>query len=145
MCRQARDAWCVAFGNAFNEDDRCLLAGYDNGDLKLFDLRTNTCRAFITIWSITPWVAHVAVALLGAATAMGECVPCRVRFETSLDKGVCGVSFDRQDIAMNKFAATCLESRCHFFDARTQHPKTGATVLPQSLHISPRAHQHMTA
>jgi hypothetical protein len=36
----------VAFGNAFNEDERCLLAGYDNGDLKLFDLRTNKCRAF---------------------------------------------------------------------------------------------------
>ena len=33
----------MAFGNAFNEHERCLLAGYDNGDLKLFDLRTNTC------------------------------------------------------------------------------------------------------
>ena len=50
---------------------------------------------------------------------------CRVRWETNLTKGVCGVSFDRQDIAMNKFAAACLESHCHFFDARTQHPKTG--------------------
>ena len=50
---------------------------------------------------------------------------CRVRWETTLQKGVCGVAFDRQDIAMNKFAAACLESHCLFFDARTQHPKTG--------------------
>ena len=45
--------------------------------------------------------------------------------ETNLQKGVCGVAFDRQDIAMNKFSAACLESHCHFFDARTQHSKTG--------------------
>ena len=50
---------------------------------------------------------------------------CRVRWETNLQKGVCGVAFDRQDIAMNKFSAACLESHCHFFDARTQHSKTG--------------------
>ena len=27
-------------GNAFNADERCVTAGYDNGDLKMFDLRT---------------------------------------------------------------------------------------------------------
>ncbi|RHY89876.1 hypothetical protein DYB37_001599 [Aphanomyces astaci] len=31
-------------GNSFNDDERCLAAGYDNGDVKLFDLRTNTMR-----------------------------------------------------------------------------------------------------
>ena len=38
----ARDCWTVRFGNSFNDDERCVLAGYDNGDLKLFDLRTSS-------------------------------------------------------------------------------------------------------
>jgi WD40 repeat protein len=40
----ARDCWAVAFGNSYNDDERCIVAGYDNGDVKLFDLRTNTVR-----------------------------------------------------------------------------------------------------
>ena len=36
-----RDCWSVAFGNSFNDEERCVLAGYDNGDVKLFDLRMN--------------------------------------------------------------------------------------------------------
>jgi len=40
----ARDCWAVAFGNSFNDEERCLVAGYDNGDVKLFDMRTNTIR-----------------------------------------------------------------------------------------------------
>ena len=52
-----------------------MLAGYDNGDVKMFDLRMNAVR----------WQANVG-------------------------NGVCGVQFDRQDIEMNKFALTCLES-----------------------------------
>jgi len=35
------DCWCVGFGNSYNEEERCLAAGYDNGDVKLFDLRQN--------------------------------------------------------------------------------------------------------
>lgn len=34
-----RDCWAVAFGNSFNNEERCVAAGYDNGDLKFFDLR----------------------------------------------------------------------------------------------------------
>ncbi|KAL7536206.1 hypothetical protein ACHAWF_005411 [Thalassiosira exigua] len=40
----ARDCWAVAFGNSFNNEDRSILAGFDNGDIKLYDLRTNTIR-----------------------------------------------------------------------------------------------------
>ena len=29
---------CVA-GNSFTDEERCVAAGYDNGDIKLFDLR----------------------------------------------------------------------------------------------------------
>eukprot|EP00842_Homolaphlyctis_polyrhiza_P004285 jgi/Hompol1/4858/HPOL_003982-RA len=33
------DTWSVAFGNSFNNEERVVCAGYENGDLKLFDLR----------------------------------------------------------------------------------------------------------
>ncbi|EDV21778.1 WD repeat-containing protein 92 [Trichoplax sp. H2] len=39
-----RDCWTVAFGNAYTESERCVCAGYDNGDIKLFDLRTMSVR-----------------------------------------------------------------------------------------------------
>ena len=39
-----RDCWCVAFGNSFSDVERCVCAGYDNGDVKMFDLRTMTQR-----------------------------------------------------------------------------------------------------
>ena len=37
----ARDCWTVCFGNSFNDSERTVLAGYDNGDLKLLCLKTN--------------------------------------------------------------------------------------------------------
>ena len=39
-----RDCWTVAFGNSNNDQERCIVAGYDNGDVKLLDLRTNSIR-----------------------------------------------------------------------------------------------------
>lgn len=39
-----RDCWTVAFGNSFNDVERIVVAGYDNGDLKMFDLRTMSLR-----------------------------------------------------------------------------------------------------
>lgn len=35
----SRDCWTVAFGNSYSDLERCVTAGYDNGDLKIFDLR----------------------------------------------------------------------------------------------------------
>jgi len=32
------DCWTVKFGNAYNAEERCIAAGYDNGDVKIFDL-----------------------------------------------------------------------------------------------------------
>ena len=96
----ARDCWSVAFGNAFNDDERCVLAGYDNGDVKLFDLRTGT-----------------------------------VRCETNVGNGVCGVEFDRKNIAMNKFAVTCLESQFSVYDARTQHPTAGFACVTEKTPV----------
>jgi len=40
----ARDCWSVAFGNCYNAEERCVAAGFDNGDVKLFDLRMNEIR-----------------------------------------------------------------------------------------------------
>jgi len=40
----ARDCWAVAFGDSYNSEERSVLAGFDNGDVKLFDLRTNSMR-----------------------------------------------------------------------------------------------------
>lgn len=74
-----------------------MLAGYDNGDVKMFDLRTN-----------------------------------KLRWETNVKNGVCGVQFDRPDINMNKFVVSCLESQFHVFDARTQHPHEGFASLSKT-------------
>ncbi|MEW5301400.1 MAG: hypothetical protein WDW36_004261 [Sanguina aurantia] len=93
-----RDCWSVAFGNSYNDEERCVLAGYDNGDVKLFDLRMN-----------------------------------KIRWETNVRNGVCGLSFDRKDIEMNKFAVTCLEAQFHVFDARTQHPKKGFASVTEKV------------
>ena len=39
-----RDCWSVAFGDTYNADERCVCAGYDNGDIKMFDLRTMSVK-----------------------------------------------------------------------------------------------------
>eukprot|EP00741_Cyanophora_paradoxa_P009393 tig00000144_g9099.t1 len=39
-----RDCWTVGFGNSHTDEERCVVAGYDNGDVKLWDLRTNSVR-----------------------------------------------------------------------------------------------------
>ncbi|KAF4676295.1 WD repeat-containing protein 92 [Perkinsus chesapeaki] len=51
------DCWAVGFGNAYNEVERTVAAGYDNGDVKLFDLRTMQLR-----WdtNVKNGVTHVA-------------------------------------------------------------------------------------
>ncbi|KAJ8979734.1 hypothetical protein NQ317_004721 [Molorchus minor] len=39
-----RDCWAVAFGNTYNNEERVVAAGYDNGDIKIFDLNTMKVR-----------------------------------------------------------------------------------------------------
>eukprot|EP00761_Pharyngomonas_kirbyi_P003164 gb/GECH01003168.1/.p1 GENE.gb/GECH01003168.1/~~gb/GECH01003168.1/.p1 ORF type:complete len:355 (+),score=84.66 gb/GECH01003168.1/:1-1065(+) len=41
---ESRDCWAVSFGNSFNNEERIVAAGYDNGDIKLLDLRMNSVR-----------------------------------------------------------------------------------------------------
>lgn len=40
----ARDCWTVAFGNTYNSEERIVAAGYDNGDIKMYDLRNMSVR-----------------------------------------------------------------------------------------------------
>jgi WD40 repeat protein len=86
----ARDCWAVAFGNGSDANERCVAAGYDNGDVKLFDLRMNA-----------------------------------LRWETNIGVGVCGLEFDRQNIAMNKLVVTGLSGQFRVYDMRTLHPEKG--------------------
>ncbi|XP_055902319.1 dynein axonemal assembly factor 10 [Eupeodes corollae] len=53
---QTRDCWAVAFGDSFNNDERLVAAGYDNGDLKLFDLKALAVR-----WETTEKNGIVAI------------------------------------------------------------------------------------
>lgn len=39
-----RECWTVGFGDSHNNDERVLCAGYDNGDVKMFDLRQMKVR-----------------------------------------------------------------------------------------------------
>jgi len=36
------DCWAVCLGNSYNAQERVCACGYENGDLKIFDLRTNS-------------------------------------------------------------------------------------------------------
>jgi len=76
-----------------------VASGYDNGDLKVFDLKT-----------------------------------MKVKYETNLKNGVCGVEFDRKDIPLNKLVAGTLESKFHLFDMKVQHSKKGYPSLKEQAH-----------
>ncbi|ODM94969.1 WD repeat-containing protein 92 [Orchesella cincta] len=41
---QKRDCWSVAFGNSYDNYERVVCCGYDNGDIRLFDLRQSCVR-----------------------------------------------------------------------------------------------------
>lgn len=43
-----------------------------------------------------------------------------------MQNGVCGLQFDRPDIAINKLIVTTLESKFRLYDMRTHHPTFGA-------------------
>ena len=92
------DCWAVCFGNAFSESERCVAVGYDNGDVRLVDLRTFT-----------------------------------IRWQKNVGNGVCGLSFDRMDIPMNKLSVSCLEGQLNIYDMRTFNPKTGFAGLCETV------------
>ena len=60
----------------------------------------------------------------------------KIRWETNVANGVCGLEFDRKDIEMNKLVVTTLESRYRLYDMRTEHPVGGFSFLSQEAHQS---------
>ena len=59
--------WVCDAGDAHNVHDRCVAAGYDNGDIKLFDLRAMAVR-----WetNVKNGVYPTPTYLLGAFSAL---------------------------------------------------------------------------
>ncbi len=53
---QAPECWAVAFGNSCTDEDRCLLAGYSDGQIRLYDLRTNTLRWQASLFQVDLWL-----------------------------------------------------------------------------------------
>ena len=151
----ARDCWCVAIGNSYNGEERCVLAGYANGDIKMFDLRTSSVRwqtnvgkgvcglqvggrvvgwgkfgGFSGSWQVAagaqiPTCQHFLCPCPAFAALPRPAMPCPTF--------ACLLQFDRRDIQMNKFVATCLESQLCLFDARTQHPARGFAARVDKL------------
>ena len=73
-----RDCWSVAFGNSCNDTERCVCAGYDNGDVKLFDLRNMTQR----------WETNVKNGVSNGA--MQKKLPRKCKCVKMLDHEMCG-------------------------------------------------------
>jgi len=144
----ARDTWTVAFGscclslprllfmeldrplsitgNAFTDVDRMVCAGYDNGDLKMFDLRNMD-----TLWTTN--LGHgVSLTAIGALSAFPAPVSDIVLHFGSLEQ-VCSSEFDRKDVKMNKLVATTTNSTYYTFDLRTFNPDSGFASLRHNV------------
>lgn len=135
----APDAWCVAVGNAHAEGQACVLAGYAGGELRLLDLAAGRVRwetnvgAGVCGVQVRRYLVHLLpagcrccrLAALHLSSRLGA--KPRASPPPRLASRALFISpqFDRRNIAMNKFVATCLESRLCLYDARTQHPSEG--------------------
>ena len=42
--KELPECWAVSFGNSHNYEERCIGLGYDNGDIKLYDIRTSKLK-----------------------------------------------------------------------------------------------------
>jgi len=89
-------------------------------------------------WAVAFGDAHSADSRVVAAgydngdVKLLDLVAGKLRFETNVSNGVCGVEFDRNDIEMNKLVLTTLESRYRLYDMRTHHPVQGYSFLSQA-------------
>ncbi|KAJ4435215.1 hypothetical protein ANN_23793 [Periplaneta americana] len=127
-----RDCWTVAFGNSYNSEERIVCSGYDNGDIKMFDLKTMSLR----------WETNVKNGVdLHYEEADIDITNLHPYRRPPLKVAVCGIEFDRKDIPMNKMIATTLESKFCVFDVRTQHSKKGFAYLTEKVSTFGRAVQ----
>ena len=128
-------------GNSFNDEERCVAAGYDNGDIKLFDLRkmslrweTNVkngvrafCQPSLSILQRTPPVFFLPSFFSPVFFSLFAF------FSSAFSFQVCSLEFDRKDILMNKLVAATLEAKYAVFDLRTHHPTRGYASLTEKV------------
>jgi hypothetical protein len=106
---QINDCWAVSFGNSHDDNHRFVCGGYENGDLRMFDL---------------------SMVSSSENSTLSKCF-----WETSLPKGICSIEFDRKDIEMNKMTATMLDSQFVVYDLRTKHSKKGFSKLVEKVYL----------
>ena len=107
-------------GNSYNDEERWVAAGYENGDVKLFDLRAMALR-----WETNLKNGVIKLArIIPASILIGE------------NAKICAIEFDRKDIRANKMVVTTLESSFHVFDLRTRHPKNGFASTVEKVCLS---------
>jgi len=93
-------------------------------------------------WTVAFGDAHSADSRVVAAgydngdVKVLDLVAGKIRWETNVANGVCGLEFDRKDIQTNKLVVSTLESRYRLYDMRTQHPVHGFSFLSQEAHQS---------
>ncbi|KAL3914778.1 MAG: hypothetical protein SGPRY_007503 [Prymnesium sp.] len=93
-------------------------------------------------WSVAFGDAHsvnsrvVAAGYDNGDVKLLDLVAGKIRWETNVSNGVCGLEFDRKDIETNKLVMTTLESRYRLYDMRTLHPVHGYSFLSQTAHES---------
>lgn len=84
---RARDCWTVRLGNSLDADERVLVAGFDNGDVKLFDLRTqkmlhemNVCNGVCDVVFDRPDIAMNKL-LVASLEGQVRCYDLRTRHD----------------------------------------------------------------
>jgi WD40 repeat protein len=111
-------------------------------DVPVASMSPNVGAPVRDCWAVAFGDAHSADSRVVAAgydngdVKILDLVAGKIRFETNVSNGVCGIEFDRKDIEMNKLVLTTLESRYRLYDMRTQHPVHGFSFLSQEAHQS---------
>lgn len=109
----SRDCWSVAFGNAFNNSERYVVAGFDNGDIKLFDLRQLKC-----LWELNIGHGISNLSFNCANERLNKLVACTAQGSLHL--------FEAQSAAKELTFAWHVEQEAG-------GNKNGAAVVPNSL------------
>ena len=137
----ARDCWTVAFGDSFDDDHRALCAGYDNGDVKLFDLRTSSVR----------WETNVGNGVVCVEFDRKDIEMNKVRgigrqlHRVRVGGPVAVKTFGCPDFViptpfrftpLTQLVCTTLESKFRVYDMRTHHPEEGYAYLSERAHKS---------
>jgi len=90
----------------------------------------------VTVWVWNPWTRSCLLSPVLVLYWNEFCLGIQYCADTcccGVVSKVCSLEFDRKDIEMNKLVATCLESKLHVFDMRTQHPQKGFASVTEKV------------